>query len=133
MEKPVILVYGRDSALLGTRRMVLASAGYQVTEAINFCEVEKILSERSIDLLILCHSLSEADCKEVSEKLQVEPRPKALVLTAGPFGCHVGINAEITDAREGPAKLISTVKRLFCRECSSGNSANNAFGASQNA
>lgn len=107
--------------------MVLASAGYEVMEATDLDEVKKILSAWPIDLLVLCHSLSDADCEEVSNELNARPRPKTLVLTAGPSGCSTATVGEVLDAREGPAKLLSTVKRLFCRECSDKVAANILF------
>jgi hypothetical protein len=54
-----ILVYGRDSSLLHTRRLVLAAAGYD-TDTVSDLRLLRQFIERSdppYELLILCHTV----------------------------------------------------------------------------
>lgn len=113
MQTPIVLVYGHELALLSLRRLVLASGGYDVLEASNFCEVKSNLLVRPVDLLVLCHSLSNADCEEISQELAARPGPKTLVLTAGPFSGCAAIPGKALNVMEGPTKLLSTVSLLL--------------------
>lgn len=65
-----ILVYGVDPTLLHTRAWVLTRAGFNVritTEAEEFqCEVE----QGGIELLILCHTLSDQQMLSATELAQ---------------------------------------------------------------
>ena len=118
MKSPAaILVYGRDPALLETRRMVLASVGYDVTEAANLSQVKRTLSERPLDLLILCHSLSTDDCHHTLALATSRwPLMRILVLTAGASGCSTQLISEVLDAIKGPRELLSTVAKLVKTE-----------------
>jgi hypothetical protein len=62
-----LLLFGKDPALLGIRAMVLRSAGMTVDIAINIDEVElRIADANSVyDVLICCHTITEAECKDV--------------------------------------------------------------------
>jgi DNA-binding response OmpR family regulator len=54
-----ILVYGRDSTLLGTRRMLLASTGFETQTVSSLQQLRSALrdAEPPYELIILCHTV----------------------------------------------------------------------------
>jgi hypothetical protein len=53
-----ILLYSHDSLLLLTRRVMLEKSGYVVFMACNLNEIHGACSTQSIDLIILCQTIS---------------------------------------------------------------------------
>lgn len=108
-----ILIYGRDPYLLGTRRLVLESSGHRVWAIEEISEMDRIASDEAIDLLILCHSLSAAQC---SSALAVGrgrwPSAQSLILTVGEWGSSDQSVGQSFDVGGGPAKLIAAVDRI---------------------
>ncbi len=109
-----ILMYGRDPQLIDTRRMVLERSGYKVLTTMNLAEIDRITAQSSLDLLILCYTLSMAECdRALASAHSQRPAIKSLVLVAGGSGCSSAQQVDgVFDAMEGPARLISTVGRL---------------------
>jgi len=109
-----VLVYGRNAQLLETRRWVLERAGMKVTTTTDLGEMERILVNETIDLFILCHTLSpeEGDiCLMKAHALR--PAMKKLVLTANtPLG-SLGPRETKVSAFDGPKTLLSEVERLL--------------------
>jgi hypothetical protein len=58
-----ILIYGRDFTLLDTRRMLLASWGFQADTVSTFDELRSAVyhAQPTYELLILCHTVSKED------------------------------------------------------------------------
>jgi hypothetical protein len=54
-----ILIYGQDSPLLETRRLLLASAGFRVNTVSNLRQLRDAVSQAQppYELLILCHTV----------------------------------------------------------------------------
>jgi hypothetical protein len=111
-----VLVYCRDSILLGTRLMLLRSAGYRALGADTLQNAAQILLHEHMDVLILCHTISESDCRRALA-LPVSKTTKVLILNAGTYGCGFKLRDEFSfleplDASDGPVQLLSTVDRL---------------------
>ena len=112
-----LLLYGRDAALLGTRRMVLEKVGFQVWTATLLSEVRNTLATEQIDLIILGHTLSIEQSEEALAAAQPYGSALKIFILAedrsvwdrvdhhevlGPF-----------DPFEGPDALIAAVKRAL--------------------
>lgn len=56
-----ILIYGKDSALLETRRLLLASSGFRVRTVSSLDQFRSIVNANwsPFDLFILCHTIPE--------------------------------------------------------------------------
>lgn len=77
-----ILVYGLDSTLLDTRRMLLEHLGFRVEIARDFDTLRNHLSVVAYDLLILCHTVPDPQQHQIIEAeghcLNVYPVPVLL-------------------------------------------------------
>ena len=110
---PTILVYGRDHRLLETRGWVLEQAGYRVLTALTLAEVERIAASESIDLLLLCHSLSVEDSEKALIAVSAtHPEMKRLLMTANTPLCPIGENDRVLSAFDGPKALAAAVYEL---------------------
>ena len=92
--------------------MLLQSAGFQVIDVSSLEQLRSI--ESPIEVVVLCHTLPSAACKEALTIVQ-RRWPHAKELTLAPLG---GKNdcAEHSDESfstvEGPARLIARVREL---------------------
>jgi DNA-binding NtrC family response regulator len=110
---PTILVYGKDENLLKTRALVLETAGHRVQRAATPQRLRLLLQNDPIGVLILCHTLSEAECLEALDTAaRMKPGIKSLVLTHrhSRWG-EGGVSAVITDLLN-PALLVSMAAKL---------------------
>jgi hypothetical protein len=109
-----ILLYGRDSSLLNTRELILQRAGYRVFTATDLSEIDSVLQGESVDLLILCHSLTLEQCGRALAFCHSRwPFVKSLLLAAPGSWCAKGKRELVFEASAGPAELLATVGRLF--------------------
>ena len=93
-----ILLYGQDSTLLHTRRLVLASAGFDVDTV---CSLEQFLefaekADPLYELFILCHTVP------VDERGQI--LPVAIKRTAGLYQLQ---------RMEAPPRLVETASEIM--------------------
>ena len=108
-----ILIYGRDRQLLETRQWVLEGAGYRVSKATELAGLAQLVPVEQIDLLILCHTLSQEECGRALAVVSTRwPQVHTLLLHAGRRGSDIGSSGDVVDMREGPAKFLKTVSRL---------------------
>jgi CheY-like chemotaxis protein len=104
-----ILLVGQDSRLLSTRAAVLKKTGAEVfccgtSEALKFVELEPV------DLIVLCHSLFEADAERVVERAQRRsPKPKVMFVVS-----DVDQEKQYGDTRSD-AKILPDPKGLIER------------------
>lgn len=79
-----ILLVGNDFRLLTTRAAVLS----QTKASVAFCnalEARQILQGESLDLVVLCHSLTELQAAEIIEMTrQRSPAAKTLMIVSDP-------------------------------------------------
>lgn len=108
-----LLVFGRDSTLLETRRLVLLHSGFDVTIAVDLQKTADLLATRSFNLFILCHSLSSEDCEgALSLAHSLHPGLKNLILDAPFAGCSGGAEDAKLSAFVDPKTLIDAVNRI---------------------
>lgn len=75
-----ILVVSRDRMLLQTRRLILGTY-FEVEAAGRVSEAGSILSKQDFDLIVLCDTLSTAECSQIAEMVREQnPRPTLLSL-----------------------------------------------------
>jgi hypothetical protein len=109
-----IVICGRDSLLLDTRKWVLERAGTRVFTATDLSDFGRIPSDVSIDLVILCHSLTKEQCSRALALAGTYwPQAQSLVLISGQSGCYTGATKQVADAAQGPANLLHTVTELL--------------------
>ncbi len=136
-----IALYGRDLPLLERRRRVLERSGYNVSVATEWSSLERLMSSATIDLLLLCHTLSMEDCgRAITLAHRGSPEARCLILTAGSSLAGGRVRArrrlDVLRVMEGaapdaaampaafptsmpaamPANLLSTVWKLVCVE-----------------
>jgi DNA-binding NtrC family response regulator len=108
-----ILMYGRDPLLQKTRQLLLQSAGYQVEIAERFSDIRKISALHRVDLLILCHSITQEDALIAAELIERRwPDSKCLALSAERDAPDIDPCGEWLQALEGPRKFINKVQKL---------------------
>jgi DNA-binding response OmpR family regulator len=112
-----ILIYGNDPQLVKTRQWVLEVCGYEVWGASNFSTAQRTIQANRIDLLMLCHSLSNEECgRAITIFKPLWPRMKIMVLTAEFLDRHSQLSIQIFDTMDGPVKLVSTLEKLIHRD-----------------
>jgi CheY-like chemotaxis protein len=75
-----ILLAGQDSRLLSTRAAVLKKTGASVI-CCSASEAMKLVQLKSLDLVVLCHSLIEEEAEMIAEEAHRNPqRPKVLLV-----------------------------------------------------
>ncbi len=107
-----VLVFGRDYQLVHTRGLILEKAGFQVRTASSLPDIQQLLSEPYMDVMLLCHSLSSQECDEAlaithQRWLQIQ----TIALVSGSSDCGSESADTVMEATDGPAKLISAVRR----------------------
>ena len=105
-----VLVFGRDFQLVHTRSLILEKAGFRVRTASSLPDIHQLLSEPTMDVMLLCHSLSTQECDEaITMTLERWPRIQTISLIAGSSGCASKPTDAVMNATDGPAKLIREV------------------------
>jgi hypothetical protein len=108
-----ILLYGRDSRLLETRRLVLEASGYQLLVATKLSEVEQIVSIHLVHLIIICHTISLEECgRALGLTSSQQPAIRSLILISDTPSYPSAADEEVLYAMEGPAKLVLRVASL---------------------
>ena len=70
-----ILVVSRDQRLLQTRRLILGTY-FEVEAAGRISEAGSLISKRDFDLIVLCDTLSEEECRQVADLVRdKDPHP----------------------------------------------------------
>jgi hypothetical protein len=64
-----ILIYGRDSTLLETRRLLLASGGFRVNTVSNLLELRRSVERErpGYELFILCHTVPKEERQAIED------------------------------------------------------------------
>jgi DNA-binding NtrC family response regulator len=105
-------VFGRDFQLVHTRSLILEKAGFRVRTASCLPDLHQLLSEPTMDVMLLCHSLSTAECDEaLAMTTQRWPRIQTISLLSGSSGCNSQPTDAIMNATDGPAKLVQEVSK----------------------
>jgi DNA-binding response OmpR family regulator len=101
-----ILVVGRDQMLLQTHRLILGTY-FEVEAAGRISEAGSILSKHDFDLIVLCDTLTDAECQQVAEMVQAQKPKPTLLSLLGPgtknHERHVGRSLAL---KGGPLQLL---------------------------
>ena len=112
-----ILVYGQDSALLETRRLVLQHDGFDLSVALELKTVKEALAKRTFYLFILCHSLSSQNCEgALALTRSKHSGMKNLILSTALSGCTGDAEDVTLSAFADPRTLIRTVSHLCSQQ-----------------
>src|SRR5215472_491453 len=101
-----ILLVGRDVRLLQTRKLMLG-AYFEVFPAARAGEATLLLREQSFQLIVLCYSLTEEDCRKIvaaAKERNAGARLLAITLNDPP-SANIA-NADQIPMDEGPLALL---------------------------
>ena len=109
-----VLLCGTDSTLLSTRREVLRSVGYNVLTASLPAEIGIIVRGRTIDALVLCHTLlPEQQRAAIAILRRYVPSAKSVILTKSAT-CETNVNSDaVISTVDGPRVMIEAMVRLL--------------------
>lgn len=108
-----VLLFGNDAHLLETRRWVLECGGCRVYTATHFMALDHILNDRSVDLVILCHSLNEEECTRARSIIKAHSSNlKILNLTVNDSRSSTKDGEQVVSAGDGPKSMLEAVYRL---------------------
>jgi DNA-binding response OmpR family regulator len=111
-----ILLYGHNELLLWTRRLVLEWAGYEVGVAQELRQASQLLDREDVGLIVLCYSLSRAQCAELIATSRSEV-PTLLITECGEMGNRDCDRREVADACFdsilGPEALVRKVDAIL--------------------
>jgi hypothetical protein len=107
-----VLVVSRDQMLLQTRTLILG-AFFQVEAAGRVTEAEAAMAKCGFELIVLCYSLSDDECRKVIElSHRQNPRPKILTLSPSRSQHREGGDAEYS-VDKGPYELLKKTAELL--------------------
>jgi DNA-binding response OmpR family regulator len=115
MHRSKILAFGHDTTLLQTRELILQHDGFDVVTASEYAEASRILSEQPVDLVLLCHTVREAERQSMlSLAHAVRPDAQVLVLVRASFdNLTQGHDATLCTVGN-PRTLLAAVHELTC-------------------
>jgi DNA-binding NtrC family response regulator len=107
-----VLVVSRDQMLLQTRTLILG-AFFQVEAAGRVAEAEAAMAKCNFELIVLCYSLSDEECRKIIELAQLQdPRPRILTLSPSRGQHREGGDAEYS-IDKGPYELLKKAGELL--------------------
>lgn len=112
IDNQYVLCFGKDELLLETRRHLLEQSGHAVLCTSDESRVENYLLSGNVSLLVLCHTLTQADVDKIS-RFHSESHSTAsiLCLTRGQWKPALDC-LQSYDAQNGPAAFIAVVNKL---------------------
>jgi CheY-like chemotaxis protein len=107
-----ILVVSQDLMALQTRKLMLG-AYFDVTAAGRASEAKSVLTSHEFDLIVLCYTISELDCRHIIDASHAaRPCVKILLLTASGYAekhlAHPKLSSE-----EGPFVLVRKAAEML--------------------
>ncbi len=107
-----VLVFGRDYQLVHTRGLILEKAGFPFEPPPRLPDIQQLLSEPSMDVMLLCHSLSIQECAEALAIAHKRwPTIQTIALVSGSSDCGSQSVDTVMEAADGPVKLVNAVRR----------------------
>ena len=101
-----ILVVSRDQMLLQTRRLILGTY-FEVEGAGRISEAGSILSKRDFDLIVLCDTLTNAECQQIANMVRDQhPEPTLLSLLGPGAKEHERAIGRKVALKSGPLELL---------------------------
>ena len=106
-----VLVFGRDFQLVHARCLILEKAGFHVRTAFSLPDIQQ-LSEPSMDVLLLCHSLSILECADALAITRDRwPQIQSIALVPGSPGSGSNAADSVMEATERSRPSIRLVRR----------------------
>ena len=106
-----VLCLSWDLHLLESRRLVLRTR-YVVFAVRSVEEMLSLPQSCELDVILLCHTLPEKECKRAVEAGRGRwPGAKLLVLSTSFSGCAFGYDGEVR-IEEGPVRLLSAIEQM---------------------
>ena len=115
MARPVhrLLSYGHDEMLLFTRKRILERE-YWVETCDGLCDLEGVLAKGPFQLALLCQSVPDAECQDVTQRLRAAwPEIKVLILRESIVGVRNARCDHMMDSLEGPPALLHEIHVLL--------------------
>jgi len=108
-----LLCYGHDDLLLFTRKCILDEE-FSVEICKGLASLGELLAEGAVHVVVLCHSVPEAECEEVIEMSRAAwPGVKILTLQEGELG-DCGLHSDKTmECLAGPPALLRQIHALL--------------------
>lgn len=100
-----ILVVSRDQTLLQTRRLILGTY-FEVEAAGRMSEAGMILSKRDFDVIVLCDTLTETDCRQIADLVHDQNPHPTLFSLLGPGNMHKGSPVAMKAVDGAPLELL---------------------------
>src|ERR1700752_1587770 len=109
-----ILIVSRDLMVLQTRKLMLG-AYFDVSAAGRVLEAQILLADRPFDLIVLCYTLTDDECRKIREAARLNcPDAKILMLTViGYGGPHSATDPHFLPAEKGPFILVKKAAELL--------------------
>jgi hypothetical protein len=112
-----VLLFGQDARLVETRGWVLRKTGFQIHTALTLSDLDLIATQVTIDLFVLCDSLSSATRTQTVAFIRSRwPLAKRLIF-------EPSISTEMLDSREsifcafdGPRELITAINKMLAND-----------------
>lgn len=110
---PHVLVVSRDPTLLHTRQLIIG-AFFDVHCAGRVSEVEALMSRYSFDLVILCYTLRDSECRAVMDLTgDLKQPPRILLLTSMGRQCDDVLAGQASMAEQGPYYLLKKCAEML--------------------
>jgi hypothetical protein len=121
-----VLIFGRDTRLLESRKWVLQGWGYRVLSARYLSAINRLPLQPAVDLLVLCYSLTSKECESAIAHARLRwPEVKTLALVrhssaryAGPGEPAPGLS-QMAKALDAPDPMVSLIGQLVGHAASS--------------
>ncbi len=108
-----VLVVSRDAMLLQTRQLILG-AFFRVLGAGRVREAEALFATCRFDLVILCYTLTETECRELIQLADEQKhRPRILMLTPVGFPPAEPCAGSASMTESGPYYLLKKSAELL--------------------
>ena len=108
-----ILLFGHDSQLLETRRLVLERSGHRVCLAADLTTLARLASDAQFDLLIFCHTISMEECGRAIALIHTYCRHvQSILLAAGQSACSQQPLSYVVETVKGPENLLNAIAQI---------------------
>lgn len=116
-----VLIYGHDARLLESRKWMLQSCGYRALSVRNVGALNQVPLTPSIDLLVLCYTLSSTECESVIAHAKLRwPHVKELALVRYNASLDLApLLGDLHRALDAPNPMLSRVGQLVGHSASS--------------
>jgi hypothetical protein len=109
---PRILLVGRDQMLLQSRRLILGTY-FDVDAAGRVSEACMLISKRDFSVIVLCDTLSEAECRQIADHTRDQTPQPTLLSLLGPGNRDASSTFGRTIADEGPMQLLKVCAEVL--------------------